>query len=103
MVAASPHVGIPRVDSLASGSVIARPVFFRISGVGTTALGLQVKIAIMIRDVGDGTITVLSLGTKPKILAVNDMGAGTYATPAIVNGTLYVRTHTKLFAFGLRP
>jgi outer membrane protein assembly factor BamB len=52
---------------------------------------------------GDGTISVLSLGPKPKTLAVNDMGEGTYATPAIVDGTLYVRTHERLFAFGLHP
>jgi outer membrane protein assembly factor BamB len=52
---------------------------------------------------GDGTITVMSLGPNPGILAVNDMQDGTYATPAIVDSTLYVRTHQRLFAFGLRP
>lgn len=50
---------------------------------------------------GNGRITVLSLGPKPKTLAVNDMGDRTYATPAIVDGILYVRTHKRLFAFGL--
>jgi hypothetical protein len=51
---------------------------------------------------GNGTITVLSSGPNPKILAVNDMGEGTFATPAAVDGTLYVRTHNRLLAFGLR-
>jgi outer membrane protein assembly factor BamB len=50
---------------------------------------------------GEGQITVISLGPEPKFLASNDMGEPTYATPAIVDGTLYVRTHTRLSAFAL--
>lgn len=50
---------------------------------------------------GDGMITVLQLGAdKPKVIAGNDLDDNVYATPAIVDGVLYVRTHTKLFAFG---
>ena len=49
---------------------------------------------------GDGRISVLSLGADPKMLATNDMQDGVYATPAIVDGTIYVRTHSTLFAFG---
>ncbi len=49
---------------------------------------------------GNGTITVLSPGPKPTIIAVNEMQEETYATPAIVDGVLYLRTHSKLFAFG---
>ncbi len=48
---------------------------------------------------GDGRITVLTLGPNPKILATNDMTDEVYATPAIVDGTIYVRTHAALFAF----
>lgn len=48
---------------------------------------------------GDGHISVLQLGTEPEILAVNDMQDGVYATPAIVDSTIYVRTHSALFAF----
>ena len=49
---------------------------------------------------GDGIITVVQItDAKPKILAGNDMNDGVYATPAIVDGVLYVRTHKKLFAF----
>ena len=48
---------------------------------------------------GNGRITVLTLGPNPKILATNDMKEKVYATPAIVEGTLYVRTHSTLFAF----
>ncbi len=49
---------------------------------------------------GDGRMTVLTLGPKPEVVAINDMQDGVYATPAIVDGTLYVRTHSALFAFG---
>ena len=49
---------------------------------------------------GDGRISVLTLGPKPEILATNDMRDEVYASPAIVDGTLYVRTHSALFAFG---
>lgn len=48
---------------------------------------------------GDGRISVLSLGPKPRVLAVNEMEEEIYATPAIVDGILYVRTETRLYAF----
>lgn len=51
---------------------------------------------------GNGRITVLALGTDPRTLATNDMGEDVYATPAIVGGTIYVRTHSALFAFDQR-
>ncbi len=49
---------------------------------------------------GDGRISVLTLGPDPKILATNDMQDSVYATPAIVDGIVYVRTHSTLYAFG---
>lgn len=49
---------------------------------------------------GDGRISVLTLGPEPKFLATNEMRDRVYATPAISDGVLYVRTHSKLFAFG---
>ena len=48
---------------------------------------------------GNGRITVLTLGPNPEILSTNDMGDRVYATPAIVDGTIYVRTHSALSAF----
>jgi hypothetical protein len=48
---------------------------------------------------GDGIICVLTLGAEPETLAVNDMQDRVYATPAIVDGTIYVRTHSALYAF----
>ena len=48
---------------------------------------------------GDGKITVLELGTSRKVLATNAMEDFVYATPAIVDGVIYVRTHSRLYAF----
>lgn len=48
---------------------------------------------------GDGTITVMTTGKRTKILAKNKMGERTYATPAVVDGVIYVRTHKHLYAF----
>lgn len=48
---------------------------------------------------GEGRVAVLTLGPNPKLLSTNDMGDQVYATPAIVDGAIYVRTHSTLFAF----
>ena len=49
---------------------------------------------------GNGMISVLTLGPKAKIVATNELGCEVYATPAVVDGVLYVRTHKGLYAFG---
>ena len=48
---------------------------------------------------GDGRVSVITLGPKPEVLATNEMDDHVYATPAIVNGTIFVRTHSALYAF----
>ena len=48
---------------------------------------------------GDGQISVIELGPSHQILAQNKMPDGVYATPAIVDGVIYVRTHSTLYAF----
>ena len=47
-----------------------------------------------------GLVTVLPAGGSLKALAVNDLGETCYATPAIADGRLFVRTHQTLFCFG---
>ncbi len=49
---------------------------------------------------GEGTISIIQLGPKFEVLAENELGEPVYATPAIVDGVLYVRTHRALYAFG---
>ena len=47
-----------------------------------------------------GLATVIAAGGALKILAHNDLGEQVMATPAIVDGKLYIRTASQLFAFG---
>ncbi len=47
-----------------------------------------------------GIITVLQVGDTLKVLQRNDLSERLYATPAIVEGKLYVRGTRHLFAFG---
>ena len=44
-------------------------------------------------------MVVLDAGEELKILASNKLDGAILATPAIVDGTLYVRTESHLYAF----
>jgi outer membrane protein assembly factor BamB len=71
----------------------------RTRGRGTHYASPVIADGKLFTTAGAGQISVLSLGADPEILAVNDLKDGVYATPAIVDGTIYVRTHSSLFAF----
>ena len=47
-----------------------------------------------------GVVTVFAAGDELKVLARNDLGERISATPALVDGKVYVRTDEHLFAFG---
>jgi outer membrane protein assembly factor BamB len=49
-----------------------------------------------------GQVFVLPPGPKLEPIAVNDMGDGIYATPALVDGRIYLRTVNTLYCFGLK-
>ena len=49
-----------------------------------------------------GMVTVLAAGDAFEVLARNDLREQVFATPAIVDGTLYLRTASALFAFKQR-
>ena len=72
----------------------------RTKGRGTHYASPIIAAGKLYTAAGNGTITVLKLGRDPKVLATHQMDDATYATPAIVNGTIFVRTHSKLYAFG---
>lgn len=48
----------------------------------------------------DGTVSVVSAAGNWEILAVNALGDEVFATPAIADGRIYVRTRGMLYAFG---
>lgn len=46
----------------------------------------------------NGKVTVVKAGPKFEVLAVNDLGESLSASPAISNGTIYLRTFDRLWA-----
>ena len=48
----------------------------------------------------EGVVVVLDGGEEFRVLAKNDLQSQILATPAIVDGKLYVRTANHLYAFG---
>jgi outer membrane protein assembly factor BamB len=48
----------------------------------------------------EGVVVVLDGGTELKVLARNNLESRIMATPAIVDGKIYVRTENYLYAFG---
>jgi outer membrane protein assembly factor BamB len=50
----------------------------------------------------EGHTYVLALGPEYKLLAENELGETVMATPAVVDGVLYIRGRNHLFAIGAR-
>lgn len=48
----------------------------------------------------EGAVVVLEAGAELKVLARNKLDSGISATPALVEGGIYVRTESYLYAFG---
>jgi outer membrane protein assembly factor BamB len=48
----------------------------------------------------EGVVVVLDGGEKLNILATNKLDGAIMATPALVDGSIYVRTENQLYAFG---
>jgi hypothetical protein len=55
------------------------------------------KIYVINRE---GVGSVVQAGKEFKVLAINDLKQKVYASPAIVDGRLYVRTWENLYCFG---
>lgn len=50
----------------------------------------------------EGKVAVLRAGRDWDVLAVNDLGEGSFATPALSAGRIYLRTDEALYCFGAR-
>ena len=50
----------------------------------------------------EGKVVVLRAAPEWEIVAINDLGEDTFATPAMVDGRLYVRTRAALYCFAKR-
>jgi outer membrane protein assembly factor BamB len=88
--------GILTCLEISTGKRIYR---MRTSGRGTHYASPLIAGGKLYTISGAGLISVLTLGPNPKILATNDMRDEVYASPAVVDGTIYVRTHATLYAF----
>ena len=49
---------------------------------------------------GRGVVVVLEASDTLNVVAKNDMGEPTMATPALVDGKIYLRTRSHLYAIG---
>ena len=52
---------------------------------------------------GDGVVTVIRDADQFTAVAMSDLAEPVFATPAIVDGHIYVRTATRLYAFRRAP
>ena len=48
-------------------------------------------------------IVVLAASRKFEVLARVELGEKTFATPAVANGVMYLRTQTRLYSLGKAP
>ena len=48
----------------------------------------------------EGKVTVLKASRDWEVIAINDLGEGCYATPALAGGHIYLRTNEALYRFG---
>ena len=48
----------------------------------------------------DGQMVVIGTGDKYELIARNPIGESSHATPAVGDGSLFVRTPTRLIAIG---
>jgi outer membrane protein assembly factor BamB len=48
----------------------------------------------------EGKVTVLKASRNWEITAINDLGEGCFATPALAGGDIYLRTSEALYRFG---
>lgn len=91
--------GLLTCVDVASGKTVYRK---RTKGTGTHYASPLIADGKLYSFAGNGRVSVLTLGEKTRVLATNEMEDGVYATPAIVDGVIYLRTHSALHAFGKR-
>jgi outer membrane protein assembly factor BamB len=49
----------------------------------------------------EGKVTVLKAGAQWEVMQTNDLEEGCYATPALADGSIYLRTNDALYRFGI--
>lgn len=49
----------------------------------------------------EGKVTVLKAGAEWDVMQINNLDEGCYATPALADGSIYLRTNDALYRFGM--
>ena len=89
--------GILTTHEAATGKVIkVARIEGALGGYSSSPVAAEGKIWIGSEE---GKVSVLRAGGEWEVLAVNDLGEGCYATPALSEGVIYLRTEEALYAF----
>jgi outer membrane protein assembly factor BamB len=92
--------GILTAFDPATGEVLkAGRVRGALGGYSASPVAAEGKVFVVSED---GKIVVLRAGRDWDVLAVNDLAEGSFATPALSAGRIYVRTDEALYCFGSR-
>ena len=92
--------GIATSLNPATGAVLKQArLMGALDGYYSSPVGADGKV-YMISEAGK--VSVLKAGAQWEVLAVNDMEEEAYATPAIAEGKIYLRTRTTLYCFASR-
>ena len=90
--------GILTTHSAATGEVIKTGrIAGALGGYSSSPVAAEGKVWIASEE---GKVSVFRAGGDWEVLAVNDVGEGCYATPALAGGVIYLRTDEALYAFG---
>jgi outer membrane protein assembly factor BamB len=92
--------GIATSLNPATGAVLKQARLMNaLDGYYSSPVGADGKV-YMISEAGK--VSVLKAGAEWEVLALNDLAEDTYATPAVSEGKIYLRTRTTLYCFASR-
>jgi outer membrane protein assembly factor BamB len=69
-----------------------------LGGYSSSPVAAEGKIFIASEE---GKVTVLKAGVDWEVMQISDLEEGCYATPALANGSIYLRTNDALYRFGV--
>ncbi len=93
--------GILTAFNPASGEVFKTGrVTGALGGYSASPVAAEGRIFILSEE---GKLAVLRAGRDWDVLAVNDLGEGAFATPALSEGRIYLRTDEALYCFASKP
>jgi outer membrane protein assembly factor BamB len=90
--------GILTTHDAATGNLIKTArIEGALGGYSASPVGAEGKVWLASEE---GKVSVVRAAGQWEVLAVNDLGEGCYATPALSGGVIYLRTEQALYAFG---